>query len=301
MKQFIKRILQRKEEKSDLIKAKDISTAPLTNLAMINERENGPTVEPRQFMIGSGQSIGMKRDHNEDSLFTLSITIGNSTGNQPMGLFIIADGMGGHHHGEIASNIAIRIVASSIINKLNPAIANTTEALDEPLQEILQDAVMEAQSAINKISPGSGTTLTAVLGLDQQMTIAHIGDSRAYTLHPEGRITAITRDHSVARRLEELGQISSMEAKNHPQRNVLYRSLGISEDLEVDIFTEPFPNPGYLMLCSDGLWGEIPDDEIYRIVYSNRSLEIACLELVKAANEAGGPDNISVILVQLTH
>ena len=98
MKQFIKRILQRKEEKSDLIKAKDISTAPLTNLAMINERENGPTVEPRQFMIGSGQSIGMKRDHNEDSLFTLSITIGNSTGNQPMGLFIIADGMGGHHH-----------------------------------------------------------------------------------------------------------------------------------------------------------------------------------------------------------
>ena len=256
---------------------------------------------PRQYLVGSGQSNGMKRDHNEDSLFTLSITIGNSTWNQPLGIFIIADGMGGHHHGEIASDIAIRTVASTIIKKLHPVIANISESLDEPLQEILKTAVVEAQSAISKISPGSGTTLTAVLGLDQQMTIAHIGDSRAYTLHPDGRIKVITRDHSVARRLEELGQISSEDANNHPQRNVLYRSLGIGDDLEVDIFTEPFPTTGYLLVCSDGLWGVIPDEEIHRIVYSDKSLDSTCMELVNAANEAGGPDNISVILVQLTH
>jgi PPM family protein phosphatase len=300
VKKFFRRLRQKKEDKSVSSNSTEISTAPLSEMPFSINDEEFPKIEPRQFMIGSGQSVGMKRDHNEDSLFTLTVTIGNSTWNQPMGIFIIADGMGGHHHGEIASDIAIRTVAGSIIKKLHPIIANTTKTLDEPLQEILQESVIEAQNAINKISPGSGTTLTALLCLDQQMTIAHIGDSRAYTLQPGGRITAITRDHSVARRLEELGQISSTDALNHPQRNVLYRSLGISESLEVDIFTETFPNPGFLLICSDGLWGVIPDKEIYTIVYSAKSLQIACQDLVKAANDAGGPDNISVILVQLT-
>jgi len=300
VKKFFGSLWRKNKDQPAPSNLKEISTAPLLELPNPYFEGKSSKIEPKQFLIGTCQSVGIKRDHNEDSLFTLSVTIGNSTWNSPMGIFIIADGMGGHHHGEIASDIAVRTVAGSIIKKLHPVIANTAKTLDEPLQEIMQESVVEAQNAINKISPGSGTTLTALLCLDQQMTVAHIGDSRAYTLQPGGRITAITRDHSVARRLEELGQISGDDAINHPQRNVLYRSLGISESLEVDIFTESIPNPGYLLICSDGLWGVITDKEIYKIVNAAKSLQTACQELVKAANDAGGPDNISVILVQLT-
>jgi len=300
VKQFFKKLWHKKEKLSES-NSQGKSTAPLSEMQISNPDGNSQKMEPRQFLVGSGQSVGVKRDHNEDSLFTLTVTIGNSTWNQPMGIFIIADGMGGHHHGEIASDIAVRTVAGSLIKKLHPVIANTSKVLEEPLQEILHDAVQEAQNAINKTSPGSGTTLTAVLCLDQQMTIAHIGDSRAYTIQPGGNISVITRDHSVARRLEELGQISSTDAANHPQRNVLYRSLGISEVLEVDIFTEQFPVNGYLLICSDGLWGVVPDNKIFQIIYEASSLENACQDLIRAANDAGGPDNISAILVRLPH
>jgi serine/threonine protein phosphatase PrpC len=148
-------------------------------------------------------------------------------------------------------------------------------------------------------APGSGTTLTAALVLGQQMTIGHVGDSRAYAIRSGGRIDALTRDHSLVKRLEELGQISSEEAAAHPQRNVLYRALGQGEVLEPDIFTSPFPQPGYLLLCSDGLWSVISNDTIYSIVHDATSLQGACQALITAANDAGGPDNITAVLVQL--
>jgi serine/threonine protein phosphatase PrpC len=99
--------------------------------------------------------------------------------------------------------------------------------------------------------------------------------------------------------LEELGQISSDEAAAHPQRNVLYRALGQGEILEPDIFTTPFPQPGYLLICSDGLWSVLPDDNLNRLVTAAPTLQEACQSLVEAANHAGGPDNISAVLVQL--
>jgi len=131
------------------------------------------------------------------------------------------------------------------------------------------------------------------------MTIGHVGDSRAYAIRSGGRIDALTRDHSLVKRLEELGQISSEEAAAHPQRNVLYRALGQGEVLEPDIFTSPFPQPGYLLLCSDGLWSVISNDTIYSIVHDATSLQGACQALITAANDAGGPDNITAVLVQL--
>ncbi len=134
--------------------------------------------------------------------------------------------------------------------------------MEEPLQEMMRAAITEAQRAVTQAAPGSGTTLTAALVLGQQMTIGHVGDSRAYALHLDGRAEVLTRDHSLVKRLEELGQISSEEAANHPQRNVLYRALGQGEVLEPDIFTSPFPQPGYLLLCSDGLWSVLPDDNL---------------------------------------
>ena len=158
---------------------------------------------------------------------------------------------------------------------------------------------MRAQRAIQREAPGSGTTLTAALVLGQQITIAHVGDSRAYFIYPDGRVEPLTRDHSLVKRLEELGHITADEAVNYPHRNVLYRALGQGEILDPDIFTLGFAQPGYLMLCSDGLWSVLTEQDIIHAVNEASSLQRACQNLVNAANAAGGPDNISVILVQL--
>ena len=276
-------------------------TAPLSDLQLESIRALAQNhYEPIQYLVASGQSVGQRRESNEDCLFTLSTCIAGNTGNPPFGLFIVADGMGGHQNGEVASNTAVRTVTNYVLKKFHNVLFNfPVEPLDESLQEILQGAVLEAQHAVVREAPGSGTTITAALVLGQQLTIAHVGDSRGYLLYNEHRIEAITRDHSLVRRLEELGQITAAEAAVHPQRNVLYRAIGQGDNLEPDVTTTPFPVGGYLLLCSDGLWGLITDDDMSRIVYTSPNIERACQDMVAAANAAGGPDNISVILVHL--
>ena len=261
---------------------------------------SGPRFDIQQLIAACGQSAGKQRDLNEDSLLAITSTLAGNTGNTPFGLYIVADGMGGHQFGEVASNAAIRTVAGTVMRKFHPYLFNLKpEPLDESLQEVMLAAVTEAQKVIQREAPGSGTTLTAALILGQQVTIAHVGDSRAYMVYSDGRIESITRDHSLVKRLEELGHISPSEAANYPHRNVLYRALGQGELLEPDIFTIPFPASGLLMLCSDGLWGVISDQELLNAVREAPNLQRACLNLVAAANTAGGPDNISVVLVQL--
>jgi serine/threonine protein phosphatase PrpC len=174
-----------------------------------------------------------------------------------------------------------------------------TDTMEESFQEIMQAAVTEAQRAIQREAPGSGTTLTAALVVGQQITVAHVGDSRAYFIYPDGRIEPITRDHSLVKRLEDLGHITPDEAANYPHRNVLYRALGQGEILDPDIFTIGFPQPGYLMICSDGLWGVVAEQDLIKAVIDAPNLQRACQNLVSAANTAGGPDNISVVLAQL--
>jgi len=276
-------------------------TAPLSDIQLQSIRALAQNhYEPIQFLVASGQSVGHQRELNEDSLFTLTASIAGNSSNLPFGLFIIADGMGGHQFGEIASNTAIRSISGYVMKKFhNSLFSLPTQPVDESLQEILQAAVMEAQRAVLKEAPGSGTTVTAALVLGQQLTIAQVGDSRGYLLYNEQRMEAVTRDHSLVKRLEELGQITAAEAAVHPQRNVLYRAVGQGDTLEADVVTTPFPIGGYLLLCSDGLWGLVSDDEMRRIVYTAPNIQRACQEMVAAANAAGGPDNISVILVQL--
>lgn len=278
------------------------TTAPL-NEHQLQSILSGSTARAdiQQLIAACGQSVGKQRDLNEDSLLAITATLAGNGGNMPFGLYMVADGMGGHQFGEVASNAAIRTVAGSILRKFHPYLFNLKpEPLDESLQEIMQVAAAEAQKVIQREAPGSGTTLTAALILGQQMTIAHVGDSRAYMLYSDGRIEPLTRDHSLVKRLEELGHISPAEAEKYPHRNVLYRALGQGELLEPDIFTIPFPAGGLLMLCSDGLWGVIAEADLLRIVRETPNLQRACQGLVLAANAAGGPDNISVILAQLT-
>jgi protein phosphatase len=131
------------------------------------------------------------------------------------------------------------------------------------------------------------------------MSIAHVGDSRLYAISAAGEMSAITRDHSLVMRMMELGQLSEQDAAIHPQRNVLYRALGQGEAFSPDITTSPLPESGSLLLCSDGLWGVVPAAEISRLIRDNADPRVAAQLLINAANAAGGPDNISAILIHL--
>ena len=297
--EFFRKLFGGEDEKPEIVET--ATTAPLSE-EQIQSILQGPNVQfdLQQLMAASGQSVGKLRELNEDSLLTITTTLAGNSGSLPLGLYIVADGMGGHQYGEVASNAAVRVVAGYVMRKFQPYLFSLKPAPpDESLQEIMQTAVREAQKTIQSEAPSSGTTLTAALVLGQQVTVAHVGDSRAYHLYADGRAEVITRDHSLVKRLEELGHISPDEAENYPHRNVLYRALGQGEILEADVFTVTFPQAGYLMLCSDGLWGVVADQDMFRIIKEAPSLERACQNLVEAANSAGGPDNISVIIAQL--
>lgn len=275
-----------------------VKTAPLTEEQLRIVSNAAIHLDSPQLIVGSGHSAGMQRDHNEDSIYTLASKQSSNGNNTIFGLFIVADGMGGHQHGEIASNAAVNAMANYLIKKLYIPLLNLKpESQNYTLQEIMYSGVNEAQQAVIKQAPGGGTTMTAAFILDDQITIAHVGDTRAYFIHPDGRIQAITRDHSLVRRLQEMGQITEKEAAVHPQRNVLYRAIGQAEPFEPDVNTYPFPHPGYLLLCSDGFWSVVPETEIFPIIVTSPNPTIACQRMIEAANAAGGPDNISVILV----
>jgi serine/threonine protein phosphatase PrpC len=277
------------------------NTAPLTEeqLKSIVNNQN-VLFELQQLVSAAGQSVGKQRELNEDSVLAFTGTMAGNAGNLPFGLYIVADGMGGHQFGEVASNAAIRTVAGLVMKKFHSYLFQIKpDTMEESFQEIMSEAVNEAQRVIQREAPGSGTTLTAALVVGQQITIAHVGDSRAYFVYPDGRIEAVTRDHSLVQRLQELGHITPEEAENYPHRNVLYKALGQGDLLDPEIFTIAFPQPGTLLLCSDGLWGVVAEQDMIRAVNEASNLQRACQNLVSAANAAGGPDNISVVLAQL--
>ena len=303
MTDIFKKLFGKKDETEKIEKKvlETATTAPLSD-QQISSIMGGQNFnkEVRQLMASVGQSVGRQRDHNEDSALALTSTICGNMESIPFGLYIVADGMGGHQFGEVASNAAVRIVGGNITRKFHSYLYSLpTSSLQESLQEVMEASVAEAHQFVQREAPGSGTTVTAALVLGQQVTIAHVGDSRAYAIYPDGRIDTITRDHSLVKRLEELGHLSKDEAENFPHRNVLIRALGQGDNLEADIFTIPFPQTGYLMICSDGLWGVISEKEIFEAIVNSTTLGEACQRLVEAANEAGGPDNITVILAQM--
>ncbi len=278
----------------------DVQTAPLSEEQLKAVSTSSVTLKPIQLMVGTAQSVGKQREHNEDSIFALNSILADGNIELPFGIFIVADGMGGHMHGEVASGVAIRAFSQFVLTKLYmPFLGIVPQTPSESLQEMMEKGMQEAQQAVVKRAPGGGTTLTATLILGEQVTVAHVGDTRAYFLYPDGRMHAITQDHSLVHRLVELGQINEEEASNHPQRNVLYRAIGQAEPYRPDIDTFQIPHPGSLLICSDGLWGVVPEADIFRIVKNSPNPSIACHELTKAANAAGGPDNISVVLVQI--
>jgi len=261
--------------------AKDMAkTAPLDPHAATGQTDQRVR---RHAIIGTANAVGVERAHNEDALVVLS---GNFAGQESLpdfGLYVIADGMGGHRSGEVASSLSVRTVARRLTEQTVLRLFDLEPREDlNPLQDLVRHALEEANQTVVSRVPGGGTTLTAAVVLGEQMTIGHVGDSRAYVIR-NGETKVITRDHSLVERLRELGQLTEEEAASHPQRNVLYRAIGQGANLEVDVFTLPVPRGGYLLMCSDGLWGVVTDPEILRIVVDARDPQHACDELVRAA------------------
>ena len=277
------------------------TTAPLSEKQIESILQQQETAyEVQQLISATGQSVGKQREHNEDSVLAITATLAGLSTNVPFGVYIVADGMGGHQFGEVASSATVRIIAGHVLRKFHSYLfVLPTQQPEDSLQEIMEEAIREAHRAVQKDAPGSGTTVTAALVLGQQMTIGHVGDSRAYSIHSSGRVEQLTQDHSLVRRLEELGHLNKEEAATFPHRNVLIRAVGQGETVEADIFTIPFPHGSTLMLCTDGLWGVVPDENISGALIGAPSLQRACSNLVIAANAAGGPDNISDVLVQM--
>jgi PPM family protein phosphatase len=241
---------------------------------------------------------GLKRSHNEDSLSVVP----------DLGLFIVADGMGGHNAGEVASRQAIE----SIVEFLRD-IPSDSDTWPIPPNSNLNDmenrivgAVKLANRDVCKLSMehpeyhGMGTTLVGML-LDppnEQISIAHVGDSRAYRLR-EGKLAKITLDHSWVEEQLQRGIITPEEAKNHRWKNVITRALGNKLDVEVEVQSSDVRPGDLFMLCSDGLSGMVEHEELERIALTYPDLEECAQQLIRGANENGGHDNISLILVRI--
>lgn len=260
-------------------------------------------IASRNARIDFGQStdVGMVRNNNQDSMMSLYYS-SRSVDNRPdFGLFIVADGMGGHHDGEKASAIVTRTVAKHVLNSMFiPMLLDIEGDIDRPpLTESLTEAIQQANDHVLQNVPDGGTTVTAVAIVGDLAYFAHVGDSRAYLITKEGGIEQVTRDHSLVQRLIELDQLTPEEALDHPQQNVLYRAIGQSETLEVDALTRRLPPNSSLLICSDGLWGVVDDDKILSVIREHPEPQEACDKLVAMANTLGGKDNITAILLHI--
>ncbi len=257
-----------------------------------------PSTQPR-LKVGWTTDVGKVRRHNEDTALIITAAHDGDDALPAFGVFVLADGMGGHQAGEVASSLAVRVVAHHIVHQFYlPTLISQERGTNQPaLNDVLVDAVRAANRAVADRVPGGGTTLTCALMLGPRTYIAHVGDSRAYVITEEG-FDQITQDHSLVDRLIELGQLTRDEAAVHPQKNVLYRAVGQSGVLEVATYVRTVSYGNRLLLCSDGLWSMVSETEITNIVTTASSLQAACESLVAAANQAGGHDNITVILVE---
>ena len=229
--------------------------------------------------FGSRTDIGCLRDHNEDSLVVTPP------------LFAVADGMGGHAAGEVASEIAVRV-----LSELAPEHPDG-EALGRAIEEANRAVIQAAREGRGR--QGMGTTMTAAMLEGERLVIAQVGDSRAYLLH-QGKLQQLTRDHSLMADMIVAGQLTPEEARTHPQRSVITRALGSDAHLHPDIYEINVETGDRLLICSDGLSGMIFDDQIENTLRRVQDPQRCASQLVNEAIAAGGHDNVTVIVADVT-
>lgn len=240
--------------------------------------------------------VGKQRQHNEDAFLVAD----------EAKLYLVADGMGGHAAGEIASRIAVDSISEFILHTreddgtwphaYDEQFTRSTNRLMAAVR-LANTRVLEAMRKDARLR-GMGTTVVACLADDDTMSVAHVGDSRAYLVR-DGRLSRLTNDHSWVFEQVQAGMLTEEEAEKHPLRNVITRALGGALQVSPDA-SEVASKPGDVyLLCSDGLTGMLPEEEILRVVNENRDdLDRACQELIDRANERGGLDNVTAILVK---
>ena len=261
---------------------------------------------------------GRERSENQDRVYE---EIWQSSAEEPLGLFIVADGMGGHMAGEKAAELTIQVIRRELRDLFMPhdpsatvvlsqeelrADAGATVKLSETsVEEKVRAAIQLANSRVRGLAhhkpaeaADTGSTVTMAVVQGATAIIANVGDSRTY-LFRQGRLKPLTRDHSLVASLVAAGQLTPDEIYTHPQRNMIYRSLGQKPSVDVDLFRQRLQPGDRLLLCSDGLWEMVRDPQIAAVLRGAENPSLACRRLVKAANDNGGEDNIGVVVVHV--
>ncbi len=232
-------------------------------------------------------NIGRKRKLNQDFVYTSEQPVGTLPN-----LFVVADGMGGHNAGDYASKITVETM-----------VERAAESGGENPEEILGEAIIAANALVWETAgrlpemEGMGTTVVAAVCAEGRLHVANVGDSRLYVANGK-EIRQITRDHSWVEEMVRRGGIERAEARNHPDKNIITRAVGAEDTVKVDFFTVDLREGDLILMCTDGLTNMLEDEEIRMILDGARDVVEGAQELVRAANEHGGRDNISVILIE---
>jgi serine/threonine protein phosphatase PrpC len=250
--------------------------------------------EPMQ--MGYKSDVGMIRSLDEDSIAVIDFSSFYDSRDVKKVFAVVADGMGGYSKGEVASYLATKTISENILPLL---LEKRVEGKD--FEEALRESFRKANEKImdhalgHPECVGMGTTASAAVIDGAQLYVGHVGDTRVYVI--KNKITQITKDHSLVQELLDKEEITPEEARNHPQKNVITRAIGVGSKLEVDVFRKTLEEGDYVLLCCDGLVNEVEDQEIMCIVLDSERLQDACDGLVNLANKRGGRDNISVVVV----
>ncbi len=280
------------------------------------EAELPPFPRGAHVIIASASDIGRERaaGQNEDSVGQLLLQVETESRAEPLALAIVADGLGGHASGREASRMVVRTVTQHVAREVALPLAgpDAPALAKDALKQVLRDAIGAANAALHAASAANaanaesqrdmGSTIVAALIFDETAFVANVGDSRAYVLD-SGTLRRLTSDHSLVEQLVAGGMIGPEERYTHPNRNQIFRSLGAGADLDnlgIDFFTQRLRPGMRLLLCSDGLWEMVHDDELARILRETPDPQAACDALVRAANEHGGEDNISALVVEIS-
>jgi serine/threonine protein phosphatase PrpC len=277
------------------------------NLLVLSEPEveesEAPEAQGLRLIVGQRSDPGMVRALDEDSLLALTLAPTYQARTGPvLGLFSVADGMGGHEGGEVASKMALQVLAAQLMRDVILPELSGELAVDEDLLARLRQATMAANDAVylarQKRGNDMGTTLTTVLIRDDRLFLAHVGDCRAYRWSAQG-LEQLTVDHSVVAGMVSRGEAAPEEIYSHPHRSVIYRCIGDQPTVEVDADVLPLSLGDRIILCCDGLWEMVRNEGIEDAMLQEPNPQAACDLLVKHANLAGGDDNISIIVVQV--
>lgn len=262
------------------------------------------TVQSLRATVGAATSVGMQRQLNEDSFLVQEAQLGLEDQLLQAGMYVVADGMGGHEGGEVASRLAVRAVAESVAAQLAMLATDAPTGIED---NKLHDLVLTAVEAANKAVYGEaqrrnndmGTTLTLAVVIGDRCAVGNVGDSRTYLLHG-GQLKRISRDHSLVMRLVEVGQITEDEIYTHPHRSAILRSLGEKPNVEADVFPLRLESGDALFLCSDGQWEMVRDPRMNEVINATNDPQAAAEQLVDEANRNGGEDNITTVVVRFT-